>query len=294
MKRHFVTIVGADNREVLLRRTLKACYPYFDEFHIFDNGSIDATKDLKASFSKLNYVRTDPGPVGKLVSEAVQSIPKGDWFFFSDSDEQPSAICVPLLEELENLGFQAYWFFGILHNAEPKEPFADTRIKDEAEQFHHNPNMFIGQEHRFRKPMFFKATDNLWVESTGQHYYIKVGDGSTTCHPLHNLTYNHIKTRGTWGLSSVFHGMFDPEHHSVPKVGEWRKLMEEYGMGDFGRLQQMVLERKWPEPVKAWIRENQENPTVREWARVILASKLPVIESYTCGRRCCKYGERQF
>jgi len=291
-----LTITGADNRGLLLKRTLEAIHPYFDEFHIFDNGSTDCTRDLKNEFSKLNYVIAEPKSLPDMVREAIKTIPKGDWFYYSDSDEAPSGICTPLLRGIpeREKGFEAFWFFGILHflTGDSSDPTGRWQ-RDCSQKFHENPGMFVGSS-AFSVPRFFKATNNLWVENTGTHFYIKVGNGSTTHPPMWNLTFNHIKTRATWDLSSVFWGMFNPEHHSVPKVAEWRCLMKETEL-TLRKIQEWVHTNQWPESIKEWIRKNRANTVVNSWGRIILDNtSLPQIETFHCGKICCKYGNRQF
>ncbi len=90
---------GADNRYEILKETIEIIEPYFDEIHIVDNGSTDATPELVKISPKVTYLRIDnwDGNWTTCYLATIRNVCKGEWFLFNDSDERPSP---KLLQEI--------------------------------------------------------------------------------------------------------------------------------------------------------------------------------------------------
>jgi tetratricopeptide (TPR) repeat protein len=87
MKIHFVAIVK--NEEKILERCLNSVKDCADEYHIFDTGSTDTTRDIAGTFGFVYNIPFENYAAAKnLALERVEALADpGDWILLSDADE---------------------------------------------------------------------------------------------------------------------------------------------------------------------------------------------------------------
>ena len=99
------------DEEECLNRALNSIYDYVDEIIIVDGGSVDKTRDISLSYSKVKlYDIPFPGNFATQKNSAIEKASK-DWILFLDADEYYDAYTMSSLRGLIGIDeYDAYEF----------------------------------------------------------------------------------------------------------------------------------------------------------------------------------------
>ncbi len=283
---HWCTMCGADNRYEMLKETIEIIEPYFDQIHIVDNGSTDATPTLALLSPKVIYTRLEnwDGNWPKCYFESIRGVCEGEWFIFHDSDERPSP------EFLKNLKTITQWANRYRFNTIGVQSCHHSYSDDGAVISIYAD---VISKPGYEKQNFIKRQDmviNAFGGHTGFHLMRPRVRSLWDLNP--HFFYNHYKSASSTRISGFAHGFMYPTTFDglKPFANEIIKLREELGIVSIQQLFSMLHSKEIPQKMRELISkwEFADREAKEVWELIIRDNcqfNLPTF----CNKPCCAY-----
>ena len=241
-RRHAFLITGADNRGWCLEWTIPIMRKYFDTITVTDTGSTDNTREV-CEKNDVNVIDADlDKKIMALQHEAfLDTVPTGEWVYWTDSDEIPSRLLLESLPELQEkakfLGITEYSFPAAGHWFDEHGELVGASVKWLLKG---DTWPIFGHRGVFKKTQFLQKTEHFVIDYNDTHTSFKSfappydGENWKKQHMYMPMHYNHYKGALPTAKSSFILGLSWPDSHSMKadrmkETAEWNALKQKNG-----------------------------------------------------------------